>query len=441
MTTPPMTHEPETPDHGTPAGDESARSLWRDREFRRFWIGRGISSIGDEISALALPLIAVLVLEATPTQMGIIGALGYLPFLLVGLQAGVWVDRMRRRRMLIWSDLLQAALLLSIPVAGVVGVLRIEQLYVLALGIGAINVVASVAQQSFLPSLVDRRQLPTANSRLEATYSATGIIGPGLAGALVQALTAPLAVVINSVTLVASAALLASMRTPEPPPLADAEGRGMRSQIAEGLRLVLRHRLLRPLMSCGMTHNFFRRMFEALFVLYVVREVGVNPALLGLIVAAGGPGALLGALTAVRVAKRIGVGPTIVGSQVLTGIACLAAPLAGGPIWVAVLVLAGGEFLLGIARTLFNITQLSLRQAITPDRLQGRVNATMRFMMWGVTPAGALAGGLLGTAFGPRPTLLLAAIGVLLAFGWVAASPVARLREQPAPHPARVNLP
>src|SRR5918999_231434 len=358
MATPPTTHEPETPDADLTPPADSGRSLWRDRDFRRFWIGRGIASIGDEISALALPLIAVLVLDATATQMGVINALGYLPFLLVGLQAGVWVDRMRRRRILIWSDLLQAALLLSLPVAGFLGVLRIEQLYALALMIGAINVVASVAQQSFLPSLVDRRQLPTANSRLEATYSATGIVGPGAAGALVQVLSAPIA---------------------------------------------------------------------------IVSEVGVSPALLGLIVASGGPGALLGALAAVPVARRLGVGPTIVGAQVLTGIACLAAPLAGGPIWIAAIVLAGGEFLLGLARTLFNITQLSLRQAITPDRLQGRVNATMRFMMWGVTPVGALAGGLLGSAIGLRQTLLLAAVGVLAAFAWVALSEVAHLRDQPAP--------
>jgi predicted MFS family arabinose efflux permease len=426
MSASPTSREPEGADRQRP-------SLWSDPDVRRFWIGRGISSIGDEISALALPLIAILILDATPTQMGVISALGYLPFLLVGLQAGVWVDRMRRRRILIWSDVLQAVLLLAIPVAHALGVLRIEYLYALALLIGAINVVASVAQQSFLPSLVDRRQLPMANSRLEATYSATAIVGPSIAGILVQVLTAPVAVVVNSATLLVSAGLLGSMRTKEPPPLADAQRRGMRTQIAEGLRLVLGHPLLRPIMSCGMTHNFFRRMFEAIFVLYVVTEIGVNPALLGLIVAAGGPGALLGALAAVPVATRLGVGQTIVISQVLTGVACLAAPLAGGSIWVAALILATGEFLLGIARTLFNITQLSLRQAITPDRLQGRVNATMRFMMWGVTPAGALVGGLLGGAIGLRTTLLLAAFGVLLAAVWVALSPVASLREQPSP--------
>lgn len=180
-----------------------------------------------------------------------------------------------------------------------------------------------------------------------------------------------------------------------------------------------------------MTHNFFRRMFEAIFVLYLVTELSVDPVLLGLIIAAGGPGALLGALAAVPVARRIGVGPTIVWTQVLTGVACLATPLAGGPIWVAAIILAAGEFLLGVARPMFNITQLSLRQGITPDRLQGRVNATMRFMMWGVTPFGALTGGVLGTVIGLRPALLVAAIGVLVAFAWVAFSPVRLLREQP----------
>ena len=411
--------------------DSTPRSLWRDRDFRLFWIGQSISSLGDEVSRLALPLIAVLTLSATATQMGFITALGYLPFLLVGLQAGVWVDRMRRRQMLIWSDLLQAGLLLTIPAAAVAGVLRIEQLYVLALLIGAIDVVASVAQQSFLPSLVTRRQLPAANSRLEASRSVTGIVGPSVAGVLVQVATAPIAILVDAASFVVSAVFLRSLRTAEPPLAPETSQHNMRSQVVEGLRLVLGHRLLRPLMACGMTHNFFRRMFETLFVLYLVNELGVDPVLLGVIVAAGGPGALLGAVAAVAIARRIGVGPTIVSAQILTGVAVLATPLAGGPIWLAALVLAAGEFLLGTARPIFNITQLSLRQGITPDRLQGRVNATMRFMMWGVTPIGALTGGLLGSLIGLRPTLLLAAIGVLLAFAWVAFSPVIGLREQP----------
>ena len=432
MAQPPVSPSPAVPDLTSPQPAAPEPSLWRDRDFRRFWVGQSISSLGDEISGLALPLVAVLTLNASATEMGLLTALGYLPFLLVGLQAGVWVDRMRRRQILIWADLVQGWLLLTIPAAAVFGLLRIEQLYVLALVIGGINVVASVAQQSFLPSLVARRQLPAANSRLEASRSFTGIVGPGIGGALVQLVTAPVAILADSVTFFVSAALLRSLRTSEPPPLPDPGDRPrMRSQIAEGLRIVLGHPLLRPLMSCGMTHNFFRRMFEAIFVLYLVNELGLDPIVLGAVIAAGGPGALLGAVAAVPIARRIGVGPTIVWAQVLTGIACLATPLAGGPIWLVVGVLATGEFLLGLARTTFNITQLSLRQAITPDRLQGRVNATMRFMMWGVTPFGALLGGVVGSLVGLRPTLFVAAIAVLLAFAWVAASPVGHLREQP----------
>ena len=209
------------------------------------------------------------------------------------------------------------------------------------------------------------------------------------------------------------------------------ERAGMRIQAAEGLRHVVRHPLLRPLFSCGATHNFFRRMIEALFVLYVVNELGLDPVAIGLVFAAGGPGALLGAAIAVPLARRIGLGRTIVWMQVLTGISCFAAPLAGGPTWLTIGILAAGQFLLGVARPVFNISQLSLRQAITPDRLQGRVNATMRFIMWGVTPVGALVGGLLGSTIGLRPTLLVAAVGVLLAFAWVAASPVRRLQSVP----------
>lgn len=403
-----------------PVLDRSVRSP----NFRRFWIGQSVSFLGSEVSLLALPLIAVVTLNADATQMGILTALGYLPFLLIGLQAGVWVDRMRRRQILIWSDLATAVLLLTLPAAALMGVLRIEQMYVLALLIGGIEVVSSVAHQSFLPSLVERRELPPANARLEGSSSVATIAGPSMAGVLVQVLTAPIAILIDAVSFIVSALVLRSVRVEEPPPLPPDESVGMRVQVSEGLHHVVRHRLLRPLFSCGATHNFFRRMIEALFVLYVVNELGLDPVALGLVLAAGGPGALLGAAVAVPLARRIGLGRTIVWMQVLTGISCFAVPLAGGPPWLTIAILAAGQFLLGVARPVFNISQLSLRQAITPDRLQGRVNATMRFIMWGVTPFGALFGGLLGSAIGLRPTLLLAAVGVLLAFVWIAASPV-----------------
>lgn len=401
------------------------------RDFRLYWTGLTINALGSQISLLALPLIAVVLLEADAAEMGILTAAGYVPFIIVGLQAGVWVDRMRRRPLLIWSNLLTAALLLTIPVAAVLGVLRLEQLYVLALLIGAIHVVSDVAEQSFLPSLVDRSRLPAANARLTGSESVAQIVGPSAAGLLIQVLTAPIAILVDAASFVVSAVLLAGMRTTEPPPL-PVERRGdMRGLVIEGLRHVTSHRLLRPIFSCGATHNFFRRAIEALFVLYAVDQLGFDPLALGIILAAGGPGSLLGAVVAVPLARRMGVGPTIAWMQVLTGIACFAAPLAAGPEWMTIGLLALGQALLGIARPVFNIAQLSLRQAITPERLQGRVNATMRFIMWGVTPVGALAGGLAGTTLGLRPTLFVASIGVLVAAVWIVRSPVFALREVP----------
>ena len=402
-----------------------------DRDFRLFWIGLAINSLGSQVSLLALPLIAVVLLDADATQMGILTAAGYLPFIILGLQAGVWVDRMQRRPLLIWSNLATAGLLLTVPLAAVLGILRLEHLYVLALIIGGIHVVADVAEQSFLPSLVDRSRLPAANARLSGSDSVAQIVGPSVAGLLIQVLTAPIAILVDAASFVVSAVLLSGMRTPEPPPLPDERRGDMRGLVVEGLRHVTSHRLLRPIFSCGATHNFFRRAIEALFILYAVDQLGFDPIALGIVLAAGGPGSLLGAFVAVPLARRIGVGPTIAWMQVLTGISCLAAPLASGPEWMTIGLLALGQALLGIARPVFNIAQLSLRQAITPERLQGRVNATMRFIMWGVTPIGALAGGLAGASLGLRPTLFVAAIGVLAAAVWIVRSPVFALREVP----------
>lgn len=357
--------------------------LWRQPEFRKFWTGQTISFFGSEVTYLALPLTAVLYLQAGPAEMGLLGVARNLPFLLVGLLAGVWVDRMRRRPILIGSDLGNAFLLGSIAVAALFDVLEMWQLYVVAFGVGMITVVAMVAYQSFLPTLVQRQHLVEGNSKLEVSSSIAGIAGPGLAGLLVQWLTAPIAIFVDSISFFISALFLGTIRTPEPPPMPRAERGSMRQQIGEGLRTVLSNPLLRALVWCGSTHNFFSRMIEALYVLYVVRELGIAPALLGLIFAAGGPGALLGALLAGPLARRFGLGPTIVGAQVLTGISRLCIPLAGGPPPLMIGVLMLGEFGLGIARPVFNINQVSLRQSITTDRLQGRVNATMRFIMWG----------------------------------------------------------
>jgi MFS family permease len=401
-------------------------------DFLKFLIGQTISFFGSEITALALPLTAVLVLGATPPQMGVLVATRNLPFLLVGLMAGVWVDRMRRRPILIASDLGNALLLGSIPVAALLAALTMEQLYVVSFLTGMIMVISMVAYQSFIPTLVRRERLLESNSRLEVTSSVAGIAGPGLGGLLVQVLTAPVAILVDALSFLVSAIFLGVIKTPEPPPIPH-EQRGTWRLVSEGMRVVVGNPVLRGIVTCGTVHNFFSRMIDALYVLYATQALGVEPALLGVIFAIGGPGALLGALLAAPAAKRFGIGPTCIAAQVLTGVSRICIPLAGimmpAPAMVGVLML--GQFLLGVARPVFNVNQVSLRQGITPDRLQGRVNATMRFIMWAVTPFGALLGGVLGAAIGLRETLFIAATGVLLAFLAAYYSPLRVVREQP----------
>jgi predicted MFS family arabinose efflux permease len=392
--------------------------LLREPAYRAFWIGQSISFVGSHVTELALPLTAVIVLDATPEQMGLLTAIGYVPFLLIGLLAGVWVDRMRRRPILIATDLVSAAAIALIPAAAVVDVLGMGILYGVAFVFGVVEVIAPVAYQSFMPTLVGRGRLVEGSAKLEASHSVASIVGPSLGGYLVQVLTAPIALLVDSVSYLVSAGTLASIRVAEPPPLPRAEEATIRRQIGEGLRLVTATPILRSLVACGSIHNFFSRMIDALFVLYAVDSVGLSPVDIGLVLAAGGPGALIGATVVERAGRMIGVGRVIVVSQVLTGISRLLVPIAGivGGGAAAIIVLAASTFLLGLVRVTFNITQVSLRVAITEDRMHGRVNATMRFVMWGVTPFGALAGGLLAvTALGIEGTLVLAGIGVLTA--------------------------
>jgi MFS family permease len=385
--------------------------------YRRFWIGQSVSFLGSEVTALALPLTAVILLRAGPDEMGLLTAAGLVPFLIVGLLAGVWVDRMRRRTILVASDLVSAVAVAAVPVAALTGWLAMPLLYAVAFALGFVAVISTVAYQAFMPTLVGRNRLVEASARMEAASSVGSIIGPGIGGFLVQALTAPIALVVDSLSYLFSAVLIGGIRIVEPPPIPPAEQAGIRAQIAEGLRLVAATPILRSLAACGAIHNFFSRMIDALFVLYAVNELHLGPLQLGLVVAAGGPGALLGAVAVGSLGRRIGVGRTIVAMQVLTGVSRLLIPLAGGPAWLAILVLGSSEFLLGFVRTAFNVTQVSLRLAITADRLHGRVNATIRFLMWSVTPFGALAGGYVATtSLGLRGTLLLAGVGVFLAF-------------------------
>ncbi len=409
----------------------SPTGLWRHPDFLKLWAGQTVSRFGSQVSELALPLTAVLVLQATPMEMGLLGAAERAPFLLVGLLVGVWIDRMRRRPVLIVGDFARGVLLLTIPAAALAGALRIEQLYLVGFLVGVLTVFFDVAYQSYLAPLVGRERVVEGNSKLSVTDSLAQIAGPGVAGGLVGLVTAPVAILIDAASFFVSAASLLLIGQPESTPTPKEERASIGADVAEGLRVVFGNPLLRSIAICTATFNLFGNMGYALLVLYATRALGLDPGLLGLAFGLGGGGVLVGALIAGRTAGWLGVGPTIVGSTVVASVSQVLIPLAGGPLPVAMAMLVGAQVLGGMGNAIYNINQVSLRQTITPDRLQGRMNATMRFLVWGTLPIGALIGGWLGEAIGLRPTLFLGVAGMLCASGWIALSLVRHLREQP----------
>ena len=396
----------------------------------KYWAGEIIGELATPITGLAIPIIAISLLGAGPIEMGFLGAMRTLPFLTFGLLAGVLVDRARRVRVLILSSVISALLLAMIPASVALGVLGMPILYAEAFLNGTMGVIFAVASQSLIPTLAGRDRLIEANRNIQMTTSAAEIVGPGIAGFLIQALTAPIAIVVDALSYLASAGFLLWMRVSEPLRRRD-ERPHVVAEVREGLAIVLGDRYLRWITLCGTTHNFFSNgILVSLYVLFATQRLGLTPVELGLVFAAGGPGSLLGGLLVSRVVRLLGLGPAIGLMQALTGIARMAMPLAlavGAP----VVVLGAGEFVLGLARTVFNVNQLSLRQAITPDHQQGRMNASIRFLMWAIVPFGALLGGWMGESVGMEITVLIGAAGTLAASLWILLGPVRFLRERP----------
>jgi MFS family permease len=414
----------------TPLPGRATGGLWRHREFLKLWSAQTISVFGDNFTGLALPLIAALTLSATPGQMGILTALERLPFLILGLMAGVWVDRARRRPVLIAGDIGRGIVLLSIPLAAILGALGMPQLYVVGIVVGTFTLFFDVAYQAYLPALVERRQLVEANSKLEATRSISALAGPGIAGAVIQLITAPLAITLDAVSFFLSAGLLGAIRRREGAP-GRSERKPMPAEIREGLAVVFGSPYLRSIAGCTGTSNLFSTALFTLYILFATRELGLNAADIGVIFSVGNAAALGGALSAGRLGVRLGVGRTIIASAAVFGVAALPIVLARSATAYPLLILSG--LLFSFFNPVYNINQVSLRQAITPLRLQGRMNATMRFLVWGTMPLGGLLGGALGDAFGLRPAMAICAVGGATAFLWVILSPVRRLRAIPEP--------
>jgi predicted MFS family arabinose efflux permease len=403
-------------------------TLRQNRDFVKLWTAQTISKFGSHVGHAGVEFTAILYLRATPSQMGLLSGLAAAPVLLIGLVAGVWVDRVRRRPLLIAADLGRALLLLTIPAALLLGQLRIEQLYLVAALVGMLSVLYRVADQSALPGLVRREDLVAANSRLGLSDSLAEVGGPALGGTLVQWLTAPIAILLDALSFLVSALFLHRIRRPEEPP-SQVDRAGIGAEIREGMRVVWREPRLRPLAISGAGCAFFGNFIGALYSLYLLRELGFTPALVGISVGVGGLGALVGALFAGPVTRRFGVGPTLVGCRLLSNLFGFLIPLAGGPLSLAIAMVFAAQLLADIPGAIALINETSLRQAAIPHRLLGRASASMDLLVQGAAPLGALMGGLLGEAIGLRTTLYLAFAGILLTDLWLLASPVRGVRE------------
>jgi MFS family permease len=403
-------------------------SLWRNRDFLKLWSAQGISVFGSELASLAYPLTAIVVLEAGVFEMGVLQAAGGAAAFIVGLFAGVIADRVRRKPLLIASDLGRALLAATIPIAAFFGVLRIEQLYVVAFLAGAFNILWLVAAMSLTPSLVEKEQLVESNSKMSTTESVALIAGPGLSGILLQILTAPLAILFDAFSFVGSALFIWRIRSPEV--LIEKENRSIWTEIGEGLRFVYAHPILRPMAESIALYFLFRQIVLALFTLYAIRVLGLEPLLLGVIFSALGFGFLLGALTVKRITARFGIGRTMIGANLLSIVATALVPLAGGSTFAIVAMLVVSHFLHAFGVQLNGINLVSLRQAITPNHLQGRMTASFRFVNMGMLMLGGLIAGGLGELIGLRATLVVGVVGMIFPLLRLVFSPVRNFREQ-----------
>lgn len=407
------------------------RGLWLNGDFLKLWAAQTISTFGSVVTRDALPLVAIITLNASTAQVGMLSAAGALPALLIGLPAGVWVDRWRRRPVLIAADLLRAGLLLTIPVAALLGWLGLVQLVAVAFLAGIMTIFFDVADNSYLPSLVQRKHLLEGNSKLGTTSSLAEVGGSAVTGLLVQLLTAPAAIFVDVFTYLASALLLSRIRQSERAPEAPTTAPGMRREIVEGLRLVSRSDILRNLAVSAALRTFFGSFIGALYSLFAIRILKLPPSVLGLLIASGGIGSLLGAALAGRAVNAWGLGRLLSGALLLRSATLLLLPLAALVPAVAVPLLIIDQIVGDTLLTTFLINEISLRQSVTPDRLLGRTNATMSFIVVGLAPLGLLLGGLLGEIAGVMETLLIAAAGIFTAGLWLFFSPVQRLRTYP----------
>ena len=413
----------------TPAATWPRGGLWRHADFLKLWSAQSISQLGTQISGIALPLVALYALHASAFQVAALGTVEFLPFLLFTLPAGVWVDRLRRRWIMVVADFGRALSLGSIPVAAAIGHLTLTQLYVAGFVTGTLTVFFDVSYQSYLPSIVERSQLVDGNAKLEITRSGAQILGPGVGGLLVHAITAPYAMLADAISYLWSASFLFAIRKTEDVPERDVDSPSMVRELIDGIKYLVRHRYWRPISMSTATFNFFSNVAFAILVVYMVRRLHMSALAIGLTFSLSSAGGLAAAFFAQKIGTRLGIGRAIVWGSAVGAVPMVLIPIAptSFPIPFIVVAFAFGEF--GIV--VYNVSAISLTQALVPERLLGRVNASRRFIVWGTIPLGSLVSGALATWIGLRPTLFVGTIGILLATLPVALSTVRHVKDLP----------
>ena len=404
-------------------------SLWRHRDFLKLWAGQTISELGSVVTRTAVPLVALLVLHGGPPEFALLVVAESLAVLLVSLVAGAWVDRLRRRPLLIWADAIRAVLLLSIPAAYVLDALRMEQLYLVVFAVACLGAVFSAAYPAYVPSLVGVDHVVEANAKLATSSSIAEIGGPGLAGALVQLFRAPFAILVDAISFVVSAISLALIRSPEPDRPPRTTGSHVRAEIAEGLRAVRDHRVLWPLALRSIVAHVAGSFYGVLYTIYLIDDLKLDPFLLGIVISAGGVGSLVGSLFASRVIGRLGLGPALIWTAVGASALGVLTPLAHGPLVLIVAMVLVPQLIGDGLQTIEGVAERSLIQGLVPDRIMGRVNATLETVSHGIAyPTGALLAAALAGVIGARGGIAIGWAGMAVSIAILVLSPLPRVR-------------
>jgi len=411
---------------------ETKGNLWRHREFLKFWTGDTIIQFTGSISGLALGVVAVLTLKANGFQLGVIVALGFIAFPTMGLFVGVLMDRLKRKPVMIVADLIQVAALGSVPLSYSLGVLSLYQLYVVSLVMGITTLFFDVAYQSYLPSLVEKGDVVEGNQKLQTSASASGVIGPSIASVLMQLVGAALTVTVDAVGTLVGVITLVSIGKPEPEPQPNPSGveRSFFREMKEGIQVITGNSLLWTQAGCTGTWNLGSNVFNVAILIYALDTLGISQGVIGIVFSIGAVGFLVGVLISGRVTKTFGFGRAIALS-VATALGYFVVLLAHGA--YAAPIIGVAFFVASMGVPIYNINQVSLRQIITPNRLQGRMNATMRTIVWGTIPAGSLLGGVFVVTVGVIPTII---VGTLISGGsvlWIVLGPIIKLKKQPEP--------